>query len=168
MNVQSVAVSVVVALCVLAAGISSSLGAEGGADGDIERIREIHEKLLESHLRRDAGGVLGAEADGIIVVSGGEVHFPTREERVSLFERYLGGTEFTEYADLIDPIVRVSDDGTLGWLIAQVRIAGTHTNSVGEKRPVDSIWAWIELYEKRDGRWFRVGEVSNVKSLEQQ
>jgi hypothetical protein len=48
-------------------------------------------------------------------------------------------------------------------LIAQVKITGNQLGRQGEKVPFDSIWAWIELYEKREGRWFRVGEVSNIK-----
>ena len=26
---------------------------------------------------------------------------------------------------------------------------------------IDAIWAWIELYEKRDGEWRIIGNVSN-------
>jgi hypothetical protein len=66
-----------------------------------------------------------------------------------------------------DDIVRVSDDGTLGWLIAQVEIIGTQAadQAAGddERVRIDSVWAWIELYEKKDGRWYRVGDVSNVR-----
>ena len=74
------------------------------------------------------------------------------------------------YRDLIDPIVRVSKDGTSGWLIAQVEIMGTRAaggeKANGERTRFHSVWAWIELYEKRDGRWYRVGEVSNVRPRE--
>jgi hypothetical protein len=63
-------------------------------------------------------------------------------------------------------VVTVSDDGTLAWLVCQVRIEGTRTPPSGEPRPVDSTWAWIELYEKREGEWVRVGNVSNMKPVE--
>jgi len=32
-----------------------------------------------------------------------------------------------------------------------------------QKTPVGFVSAWIELYEKRKGRWYRVGNVSNFK-----
>jgi hypothetical protein len=89
--------------------------------------------------------------------------FETKSERIPRFKEYLDNTEFDEYRDLIDPIVRVSDDGTLGWVIAQVKVAGTRNYDSGESKVFDSVWAWIELWEKRDGRWYRLGDVSNVK-----
>lgn len=137
--------------------------AQDQSGSDTEEILTIHKDLLASHLRNNVAGVLKAEADKIVVVSRGEVLFPTKVERAMQFERYLKQVEFEEYRDLISPIVRVSKDGTLGWLIAQVRIVGTQTDSDGTSIPIESTWAWIELYEKHDGRWFRVGEVSNVK-----
>ena len=130
---------------------------------DAEEILTIHKNLLASHLRNDVDGVLEAEADEIMVASRGEVLFPTKVERAMQFERYLKNVQFEEYRDLISPIVRVSRDGTLGWLIAQVRIVGTRMDSGGKSIPIESTWAWIELYEKREGRWLRVGEVSNVR-----
>ena len=27
----------------------------------------------------------------------------------------------------------------------------------------ESVWAWIELYEKQEGEWKRIGNVSNRK-----
>ena len=84
-------------------------------------------------------------------------------QRVPQFEEYLQNTEFDEYRDLIDPIVRVSADGTLGWLICQVEMVGTYKGMSGDDAKLDAVWAWVELYEKRDGRWLRVGEVSNVR-----
>ncbi|UCC73976.1 MAG: hypothetical protein JSV86_05310 [Gemmatimonadota bacterium] len=141
-----------------------SLSADEQLNDDVEQILKLHRELIESHISRDVDGVLAAESEELLVVSGGEVHFRTKAERFAQFERYFRSVEFAEYRDLIDPIVRVSDDRTLGWLTAQVRIAGTQTDSAGEQNPFDMIWAWIELYEKHDGRWVRIGEVSNVKS----
>ena len=51
--------------------------------------------------------------------------------------------------------------GSLGWVIAEVEIKGTRTSDDGESMPVEAIWAWIELYEKREGVWKAVGNVSN-------
>ncbi len=163
MRTQSLRVTVSLLLLASVSHITPVLNAGEPPDSDIDQILKLHRELLESHIRYDAHGVLAAEPEEIIVVSGGEVRFPRKAERVSRYERYLENVEFTEYQDLIGPIVRVSDDGTLGWLIAQVKITGTVTDGDGEKTPIDSVWAWIELYEKRDGRWLRVGEVSNVK-----
>ncbi|HEX5041344.1 MAG TPA: hypothetical protein VFV75_00455, partial [Candidatus Polarisedimenticolaceae bacterium] len=76
---------------------------------------------------------------------------------------YLAATTFREYRDLIDPVVAVSRDGTLGWVIAQVYARGTQRQDDGTVEPLEFTCAWIELYARRNGRWLRVGNVSNFK-----
>jgi hypothetical protein len=130
---------------------------------DAEAILKIHQDLLDAHLSNDAAAVLAAESMDPVVVSRGEVLHPKRADRKQMFDGYLSSIEFERYRDLIDPIVRVSDDGTLGWLICQVEIVGKHKGISGDSAQLNSVWAWVELYEKRDGQWIRVGEVSNVR-----
>jgi hypothetical protein len=157
---------------ILCAGITVSLvpalfgvRAEALPGGDIEAILKLHEELIAAHKAYDVNRLLEAEPDTILTVKSGEVFYQTKRERIPMFKEYLDITEFEEYRDLIDPIVRVSDDGTMGWLIAQVKIKGTHTGGDGELTHFDTVWAWIELFEKRDGRWIRIGDVSSVKQV---
>lgn len=132
-------------------------------EGDVEEILAIHKALIAAHLEYDVDALLEAEPDSILVVSRGEVQHQKRAERIEQYRGYLGSARFSEYRDLIEPIVRVSEDGTMGWLIAQVKIAGQWSGDGSEAVPFDWTWAWIELYEKQDGRWRRIGEVSNMK-----
>jgi hypothetical protein len=130
-----------------------------------KEILRIHEDLIASHLKNDAEAILAAEADEYLVVGRGEVRFPTRADRLEQFKSYLESIEFQEYSDLMTPIVRVSEDGTAGWLITQARIVGTQKDQDGNPIRTESIWAWIELYEKHGGSWLRVGEVSTKKPI---
>jgi hypothetical protein len=153
---------VVAVLCTMvAASVVAAAETPAPATGAAAEILKIHEGLIASHLAGDVAGILAAEADEYTVVSRGEIRFPRKAERVAQFTSYLQSIEFTEYRDLVPPLVRVSDDGTLGWLITQAVIAGTQRDETGDPIPVESVWAWVELYEKRDGEWVRVGEVSN-------
>jgi predicted enzyme related to lactoylglutathione lyase len=136
------------------------------SNADVDEILRLHREVLEAHKNDDVDLWLSARADRVTMVSRGEVLFPTKEENRPRIEAYLEAAEFEEYRDLIDPIVRVSDDGTLGWLVCQVEIVGTRANDEGERERIDSIWAWIELYEKIEGRWYRTGNVSNMKPSE--
>jgi len=45
----------------------------------------------------------------------------------------------------------------------QVKVSGVQKTQTGNEVPVAFESAWIELYEKRNGRWLYVGNVSNVK-----
>jgi hypothetical protein len=47
-------------------------------------------------------------------------------------------------------------------VICQVEAAGTQKVE-GKEVPISFVSAWIELYEKREGNWRRVGNVSNFK-----
>ena len=88
------------------------------------------------------------------------------EHRRAAREPYLRATTFSVYKDVRTPIVTISDDGTLGWLITEVEVRGTHVAEDGTETPVEAIWAWIELYRKRDGQWTMVGNVSNRRPAE--
>ena len=67
------------------------------------------------------------------------------------------------YRDRVPPIVQVSADGSLGWVIAQVEAKGEQTAPDGTVETLEFVSAWIELYEQRGGKWFRTGNVSNFK-----
>ena len=94
----------------------------------------------------------------------GDFGAPTFDERRGRLGSYLRSTTFQEYRDVADPLVRVSSDGTLGWVIVQIEASGRQTTPEGQPESLEFVSAWIELYEKRDGRWVRVGNVSNFKS----
>lgn len=133
---------------------------------DVDEILKLHRDVLESHMNDDVAKWLSAESDRVTLVSRGEVSFPTKDERRPGIKAYLEAAEFEKYRDVIDPIVRVSDDGTMGWLVCQVEIVGTRDGAEGMPERIDSVWAWIELYEKIEGRWYRTGNVSNEKPRE--
>lgn len=147
----------------LALAWAAGAAAEGQTSAEAKELLRLHREVIAGHLARDPAAVLAAEAESVVSVNRGEVRFVARAERERQFGSYLKDARFTRYRDLIEPIVRVSRDGTLGWVIVQVGIAGTRTGEDGKPVPLDSTWAWIELYEKRDGRWRRVGEVSSLK-----
>jgi hypothetical protein len=148
-----------IATCVF---IASTSGGENPND-DVEEIHKLHRELIEAHKTKNVGKLLAPEPAEVFAVVNGEIIYQSKEERIQQFKQYFDSTEFTEYRDLIDPIVHISDDGTLGWLIARVKISGTHELGDGAKENFDWTWAWIELYEKRNGRWYRIGDVSNLK-----
>lgn len=123
----------------------------------------LHEEVMRAHRESNADLLLRAEAPDSVSANRGQVTQPTLDARRARFQQYLGTTRFAEYIDLVPPIVRVSEDGSLGWVIVQVRAAGVQTTQDGASQPLAFESAWVELYERRGGRWYRVGNVSNFK-----
>jgi hypothetical protein len=127
------------------------------------QLLALHEETMQAHRESNAALMMRAEAPDYVVANRGQLTQPTLDARQNLFQQYLSTTRFTEYADMIPPVVRVSNDNSLGWVIAQVRASGVQTTKDGASRPLSFESAWIELYERRDGKWLRVGNVSNFK-----
>lgn len=123
----------------------------------------LHEEAMRAHRESNADLLLRAEAPDSVSANRGQITQPTLDARRARFQQYLETTRFSEYIDLVPPIVRVSNDGSLGWVIVQVRAAGVQTTQDGGSQPLAFESAWIELYERRGGSWYRVGNVSNFK-----
>jgi hypothetical protein len=155
----------------LRAALSIVLLATGGSapegtlsrDAAASQLLALHADVLAAHLAGDAPALVSRESDDYVVGNRGEITFPSLEARTRQFTKYLGATRFSEYRDLVEPVVQVSPDGRLGWVIAQVGARGVQEQGDGTSQRVEFVCAWIELYESREGRWFRVGNVSTFR-----
>ena len=146
----------VLALCLLNASVA--------APDDRDLLLKLHDKVLRAHLESNVDMLLEDEAADYVVGSQGEVTRPSLAERKARLGPYLASTQFETYRDLVPPVVNISADGTLGWVVVQVEAKGVQKDGTGEAQPLQFVCAWIELYAKRDGKWYRVGNVSNFKS----
>jgi len=130
---------------------------------DEAALLAMHAAVLQAHLERDPEAWTALETDTVLVGSRGEVFRAAREERLAMRRRYLGATSFHEYRDLRPPVVRVAGDRSIGWVVAQVGIGGVQENGAGGVDSLSATWAWIETYERVEGRWLMSGNVSTAK-----
>lgn len=153
----------VFAVAMLALTVLSCASGARLSSGDEDQLLRLHEEALRAHRESSIDLLLEAEEDDYVVSSQGEVSRPNREARRRGLGPYLESTRFSVYRDQIPPVVKVSKDGSLGWVIAQIEAKGEQTEPDGTVAPLEFVSSWIELYEKRGGRWLRVGNVSNFK-----
>jgi hypothetical protein len=132
-------------------------------DADTRALLALHEEVLLAHRESDVDRLVGTDDGEFVIANRGSITRPSLEERKNRLGPYLRETRFSIYRDQVSPIVKVSADGSLGWVIAQVEARGVQTTPSGTTEPLEFLSAWIELYEKRDGRWRSVGNVSNFK-----
>lgn len=151
---------IIVSACIVSLSCTS---ASPSPAGDRARLLALHAEAMAAHRSGDVELLLKDEAQDYVVANRGEISHPTLEERRAFLGPYLRDTRFTEYVDVVPPIVRVSRDGTLGWVIVQVRARGEQVDAEGTRQPLEFESAWISLYEKRGKEWRRVGNVSNFK-----
>jgi hypothetical protein len=128
-----------------------------------DELLALHEKVMRAHRDSNVELLLEDESEDYVVASRGAITKPSKAERRTRLGAYLGATRFSEYRDLVPPIVTMSVDGTLGWVTVQVQARGTQTTPSGARETIEFVSAWIELYQRRQGRWQRVGNVSNFK-----
>jgi len=128
-----------------------------------QELLELHNKTIDAHLNKDAEFFIKDISDDYMQVHNGEFLYPQKDDILKMFKHYLSSTEFSVYKDVAEPIVRVADDGSLGWTIVQVRVVGEQKSETDSIHKLDYTFAWITLYEREDDKWIRLGEVDNFK-----
>jgi len=155
-GIRSMSLRALVGIALAACSAPEPPGQDPAAD-----LLAIHQRVLEAHRSGDVEGWMDVEGDEYVSANGGSITFPSLAERRAMREPYLRSTTFDAYRDLSEPIVEVSPDGQLGWVIAQVEVKGTRMTTDSTTATIEDVWAWIELYRKIDGQWKMVGNVSN-------
>src|SRR5215469_5042966 len=96
---------------------------------DHERERaallELHASVRRAHFETDVGLLVANDAEEWVNVRDGTITWRRREDVADFFRTYFEGATYHEWDDVEPPIVRVSDDGTLAWMIVHVRVRGT-------------------------------------------
>jgi hypothetical protein len=131
---------------------------------DFEALRQeivsYHKGLIDAHLEKNVDFLADGLSEGFLSVSADEIRRPTVEEVREKLEKYLRNTTLTEYRSVCEPIVNLSQDGSMAWSVAQVKVAGTRRAEDGSLRTLDFVCAWVTVFERRDDRWVRLAEVS--------
>ncbi|MCO6512737.1 MAG: hypothetical protein J5I65_18285 [Aridibacter famidurans] len=129
---------------------------------DEQNLLRLHRVVMDDHFFGDASGMKSINRAPFTVVSEGEVCTMTDAESDAGFDRIMGSRDYTVYDDLIRPVVKISKDGSLAWVVVKVYAKGVRFDSEGKPAgPLEFTSGWIELYEKTDGEWRMTGNVSN-------
>lgn len=145
----------------LLALLSAAPVAAQDTSADVRELLRLHEELLVAHRTGDVDRWMVLEGEPFVSVNGGRVAFPERSARREARAAYLATSAFEAYRDVREPVVRVSADGTLGWVVAEVEVLGSNRSGAGAPGRFHDVWAWVELYENVDGAWRLVGNASN-------
>ncbi len=135
---------------------------------DIEELKmeilTIHQNLIRAHLSNDPGFFIQNLSENFTSVKNGEITYPDKEEVLSSMTDYISNTTFSEYRDLQEPVIGLSEDGTVGWVIARVSVRGVRELNDGTSREVSFICSWMTLYRRVQGSWVTEIEVSTFRS----
>ncbi len=128
---------------------------------DLEKEKQAllnrHIQDRNAHFQKDVESLLSGMAAKQINVRDGRVIERLLSEAEKGFTAYFNQVdEFIHWDDLQPPIIQISKDGSMGWMINQIRL---HYRSADDEE-TDSTCAWLMVYEKREGNWVAVANAS--------
>ena len=125
---------------------------------DVVQVYRLHRKILAAHCLGDADMIANLSAPEIISASQGKLEQTKNEAIQKRFTALFQSLDYTEYHDLVTPVIELAEDATLGWIGVNVEAQGTVIETGAS---FSSQWAWIMMVRKIDGVWLHAGNASN-------
>ncbi len=134
---------------------------------DMEKERaellKVHQTDREAHFKTDVEMLLRHSADEFISVSSGRIDRSTRRAIREFFEGYFKNAKYYEWDDLEPPVIRISRDASMAWMIVRTKVRRTQKDDAGAERERQFVYAGIMTYEKQNGKWIRIANVSTFE-----
>ena len=119
----------------------------------MNELLDIHNEQRAAHFNRDAKLLVSVFADDFTDIGRGKIRKPTREESFNRFQTYFKNSTFLEWDDITPPVIKVSDDATLGYTIVHKKVRLLAQDENGKEQEETEVFAWIAVYQKNDGKW---------------
>jgi hypothetical protein len=120
---------------------------------DYAELVRLHREHQTAHLSYDAELFVKSFADEVTHLQRGQVKTQDKAANLKRFKDYFASYKFIEWEDIKPPVINISQDGTLATVIVEKRVRGTYKNDQGEEEKDHSIFAWLEVWEKIEGKW---------------
>lgn len=132
---------------------------EDALEEDRQALLALHQAGIHHHVEGDAEALVSDLSETFLAVSDGKIHRQARADVRAFFERYMKDAEYDDYSDHEPPIVRVSSDGTMAWIISRMHVKRRQPAAGGEGNAVvrEFVYAGIMTYEKVDEGGQRLG-----------
>lgn len=129
----------------------------------VSAMNELSELLKQArlaHFTRNAKLLVSTFADDFTSIAGGKISRPSREASLNRFQNYLNRSTFIEWDDITPPVIKVSDDASMAYVLVHKKVRLTAKNENGAETEETEIFAWIEVYRKIKGGWKLTAVVS--------
>ncbi|MGH7456093.1 MAG: hypothetical protein ACRENG_32365, partial [bacterium] len=119
----------------------------------VKELLQLQQQGRNAHFGKDARLLVSTFADDFINVAAGKINRPTREESIKRLQAYFDRSEFLEWDDISPPLIRVSQDASMAYVLVHKRVRLKAKNEKGDVEEETTIFAWMETYEKQNGQW---------------
>jgi uncharacterized protein (TIGR02246 family) len=142
-------------LCGLVTAVTGCrISAAAAAQDDEAAILAIYETMRAAHFERDPAKFLTAVDDGYWVINSGQVVYRQRAAALAGLRDYFAHTRFDSVEDIVPPRVTIGPGGETAWLIGEVKVRARQRGADGFGHRIAFRSAWLDIYRKRDGRWW--------------
>ena len=146
------------------AGAGSAIAQPSAAlEKEKAELLRLHKSNREAHFKTDVDALLENSPEEMISVSRGKINRPSKDDARKMFTGYFRDAKYYEWDDVEEPIVRISNDASMAWMITRTRVRRVQKKADGAEQEEKFVYAGIMTYEKRDGRWVRVANVSTFE-----
>ena len=147
--------------------VAAAASAEAQTPVDLGKERaellRLHKAGREAHFKTDVELLQADSPEEFVSVTDGKIRRSGKADERKMFTEYFRGAKYFEWDDIEEPIVRVSKDGSMGWMITRVRVRRVQKDKSGREVEEKFVYAGIMTYEKLKGKWVRVANVSTFE-----
>lgn len=119
----------------------------------MSELFELHKKGRVAHFTRDTKMLVAGFADDFTSVANGKIRQPSRETSIARFQNYLNNSTFIEWDDITPPVIKVSDDASMAYVLVHKKVRLLAKDAQGREQEETEIFAWAALYRKINGEW---------------
>jgi formylglycine-generating enzyme required for sulfatase activity len=131
----------------------------------VNELLRLHYEARAAHFNRDAKSLLGDVADDYVNVDAGQVKRLERDANLKRMQSYLDASTFLEWDDITPPIIRVSDDSTMAYVINHKKVRRLAKDKDGKMHEAAEVFAWVANFRKIDGKW-KLAMVASTRTPE--
>jgi hypothetical protein len=127
------------------------------------RLLHLHESALRAHLENDAKAFLAQYASEWYDVRNAGVRLRTKEEAFPSIERYFKRTHFSDISEIGAPIIHLSTDASMAWVVGAIQVRATQDGSDEQEQDFSFQCAFVSIFEKHEGEWAQVVDASSFQ-----
>lgn len=114
----------------------------------------------QAHFATDADALVAHDAEPVLFVREGRIVSLTHADLRALFAADFEGATYHAWDNLQAPIVHISGDASLAFVITRRQIRPTKRDQAGTAEDEAFVYAGINIYSKHAGNWTRLANVT--------
>lgn len=111
-------------------------------------ILQLHYAQRDYHFNKDSIAFLNQLSNNFISVDEGEISKPENKDILTRYHKYFSSVEFVKWDDVTEPIISLSEDGTMAYSVVDKIVEISFFDEDSVKQSGSTHFAWVAIYRK--------------------